>query len=82
MAEPTVTIEKEVPLTEAFAEETPVNCAHGNITVRGTQHVSVALASERQFWKTEEFDLENSPWRVHNVNSGEYGPEVVFVREE
>jgi hypothetical protein len=82
MTEPTVNVETEVPLTEAFQDETPVNIDE-SIDIEAVGPKVVSVDPNGSFWWGHEFQLQNSPWRVSNVSAGANNDVVVeFKREE
>jgi hypothetical protein len=79
----TVAIPEEVPIVEALEKETPVKTTFPEVEAEsvGDEIVRVSMNEKHFCWLPEEFELEDTPWRVCNVSSDEYGPAVMFKRE-
>lgn len=88
MGEKTVTVETEVPIEEAFLDETTVYSRENREESTHIDHVgngvlAVSPSEEGAEWVRAEFDaIHDSPWRIVNVECGAYGPEIHVVREE
>jgi hypothetical protein len=81
MTEPTVNVETEVRLTEAFKHETPVGVDESH-NLEPIEPRAVSLDPNGACWWSHEFELGDTPWRVYNVSVSENGGvEVKFKRD-
>lgn len=89
-SEHTITKQVEVPLVDVFYEETTMDGTAieqrrdaTNATAVDKKQVSVEPANCDAMWTRREFDwIEESRWKIVNVEGGEYGPKIFFERTD